>query len=120
MSENNGESLDALIKKVDALYPSPSERASRIFQSLKTADPTATDWDTLCFATEFVGLMSQEWEWLRPVALRLNQLVYTAHYQNAERFLGANPDPSNRSKAVRPEGQETPGDPPPSRGNTLG
>ncbi len=68
------------IGEVDKQIASPSERASLVWQYLKSEHPDLTDWDLVCFSAEYLGMMVQVHPWLEELAKKLNMLVYTAHY----------------------------------------
>lgn len=75
-------------EQVDSLFPSPNERAHEIW-SIISATPQLiekTDWDLLCFAVEYIAMMSQNWHWLEEDAKKLTNLLYTAHYLSAENY----------------------------------
>ena len=71
----------ALITRVDAQTPSPSDRAKRVLEILR-ADPNVDTWDVLCFCAEYLGMMSSAWPWLELPAKNLTHLIYTAHYEH--------------------------------------
>lgn len=86
MAESSGSSQQKLMELVDKQFANPSERAHEIW-SIIQANPSLiekTDWDLLCFAVEFIGMMSQTWTWLQEDAKKLNRLLYTAHYLDRE------------------------------------
>lgn len=78
------ESLAAAIRELDSKLPSPEKRASHIFSILRNEHPELTDWDLLCFATNYIAFMTQAFPWLEKEAKALNNLVYTAHYVATE------------------------------------
>lgn len=87
MAESSGDSKqEQLMALVDKQFANPSTRAKEIW-SIIQANPSLiekTDWDILCFAVEFIGMMSQSWTWLEEDAKKLNRLLYTAHYLDRE------------------------------------
>lgn len=87
------EELEALMRKIDLLYPSPSDRASKIHRLIQEQLPDATNWDVICFCVEYLGYMSVQPElmWLKNVALLGNKLVYKAHYLMHEEYLKDQP-----------------------------
>lgn len=94
------------IAEVDRLYVSPGERANYIWALLKSEHPDLTDWDVICFAGEFLGMMSSQHLWLTEAAKRVVGLIYAAHYMNAEQI-----DANSTIKRSPPKD----GGPPPNR-----
>jgi hypothetical protein len=78
----------AHIDATDERVVSPSERAEYIWTCLKQEHPDLTDWDVLCFAGEYLGMMSPTYLWLEEPAKRVLGLIYTAHYMNPEQIDG--------------------------------
>jgi hypothetical protein len=76
------------IAEIDGRVVSPSERAEYIWAVLKSEHPDLTDWDVLCFAGEYLGMMTQTYLWLEEPAKRVLGLIYTAHYMNPETIDG--------------------------------
>jgi|SRR5215203_720207 len=74
---------EQIIAAIDAQTLSPAARAQVVWAALKEKLPDATNWDLICFCTEYLGYCVSEFEWLEPPAKRLSTLVYTAHYLNA-------------------------------------
>jgi len=75
---------EQLIAEVDKRVVSPDERANYIWQLLKKEHPDLTDWDVLCFAIEYIGMMHTVHSWLEFPAKHLTSLLYNAHYLNSE------------------------------------
>lgn len=74
------------IREVDQRFVSPGERANHIWTILKSEHPELTDWDVICFAGEYLGMMSRVHLWLEEPAKRAIGLIYAAHYMNAEKI----------------------------------
>lgn len=70
-----------LIARVDAAHPSPSARAQRVLDVLRTNTQLET-WDVACFCVEYLGFMTPVWPWLEQDVQRLARLIYTAHYEH--------------------------------------
>jgi hypothetical protein len=51
-----------------------------VWDLIKTNFPNLTDWDILCFASQYIAMQSLNWMWLQEPAKDLAKLVYTAHY----------------------------------------
>jgi hypothetical protein len=68
------------VEEIDARTDAPNVRAERIWQTLKRHAPNETNWDVLCFAVEFIGMLVHEFPWLEVVAKPLATRFYTAHY----------------------------------------
>lgn len=62
----------------------PGERTKRVFTHL-VASGQFTNWDILCFATEYIASMVGTLPWLEPPARWLVRLVYMAHYIRFEK-----------------------------------
>jgi hypothetical protein len=77
--------LEARMKVVDGLMPSPEERAEVVWTLLRSHFPDLTDWDILCFATQYIAMQSAQWTWLLEPAKELSNLVHTAHYMMNEK-----------------------------------
>ena len=77
---------EAHIGEVDQRFVSPGERANYIWSLLKSEHPELTDWDVICFAGEFLGMMSNVHLWLQDPTKRVVGLIYAAHYMNAEQI----------------------------------
>lgn len=75
---------EELISKVDAVYDSPQTRASAIWDVIQKQG--VTDWDTVCFAAEALGLLSARYSYLTEAAKAVLRLVYHAHYFYPENF----------------------------------
>lgn len=72
------------IAEIDEKVVSPGERANYIWKLLKQEHPDLTDWDVLCFASEYLAMMSSAHLWLEDAAKKVVGLIYTAHYMNPE------------------------------------
>ncbi len=68
------------VDEIDARTDAPNVRAQRIWHVLRQHAPNESNWDVLCFAVEYVGMLSPEFPWLEDVARALAARVYTAHY----------------------------------------
>lgn len=68
------------IDEIDQRVAAPEVRADRIWKILREHAPDKTNWDVLCFAVEFIGMLVPEYPWLEDVAKPLVSRVYTAHY----------------------------------------
>lgn len=77
--------LQRRIEETDAITPSPSARAERVWRLLQVHDPDLTTWDVLCFCAEFIALTAQRYQWILPIARRFVGLVYSAHYYDEHR-----------------------------------
>lgn len=88
------------IGTVDKQIASPSERAALVWNLLRSEHPDLTDWDLICFSTEYLGMMVQVHPWLEELAKKLAALVYTAHY------LTPDTDVSSSIERRDPEGSE--------------
>lgn len=80
MVESDRRDKQAAVSKIDSKYASPSERAAHIWNILRTEHPNLTNWDLICFSSEYLGTMSTMMEWLKKPVQELLRLVYTAHY----------------------------------------
>src|SRR4051812_37523920 len=76
------------IAEIDRRVVSPGERADYIWQCLKREHPDLTDWDVLCFAGEYMGMMRETYPWLEEPAKRVLGLIYAAHYMNPDTIDG--------------------------------
>jgi hypothetical protein len=79
-SQHKRSLTEELIKSIDERVDSPALRAQSIWDSIRVIHPEWTDWDLLCFAIEFLGMISPRWPWLTSNAKQLAGLVYHAHY----------------------------------------
>lgn len=73
-------SITEVMDAVDRLKPSPSQRASEIWEILHAHAIKRTDWDLVCFCAEFLGHMVSVHPWLKEPVRELSRLVYQAHY----------------------------------------
>lgn len=106
---------EAHIRDVDQRFVSPGERADYIWQLLRAEHPELTDWDVICFAVEYLGMMSRVHLWLEDAAKKAAGLVYAAHYMNAENIdansgLKRPPAPPDDKPKDREEGVNTSGE----------
>jgi hypothetical protein len=92
--------LDKRIGVIDALIPSPAQRAARIWKVIRAHDVGYTDWDIICFAAEVLGYFVPRYPWMTTVVQRLNKLVYNAHYLATEEMclIPKNPDLDLKTK----------------------
>lgn len=83
-------SLQERMLEVDKITESPSKRAQKVWEYAKlVSDKTGfTTWDLLCFATEWLGIMTPVWPWLEEPARSLAKRVYYAHYYLTDVVLG--------------------------------
>src|SRR3954469_20742226 len=72
------------IRNVDNKVASPSVRAGLVWEFLRIEQPHLTDWDLICFAVEFLGMMTHTHPWLEEDVKSISKLVYTAHYLTPE------------------------------------
>lgn len=116
-TEDNGnerKSLNERMAEVDAITPSPSQRAQKIWeQARKMSDESGfTTWDLLCFLTEWLGIMVPLWPWLEEPARTLARRVYYAHYYLTDVVLGeerkgrASPGELPDTRPVEVEGEK--------------
>lgn len=104
---------EAHIAATDERVVSPSERAQYIWSCLKQEHPDLTDWDVMCFAGEYLGMMSSAYAWVEEPAKRVLGLIYTAHYMNPDQIDGEScikrppRKPSDRPAEREPEREQS-------------
>lgn len=80
----NGE-LNQRINERDKVTPSPEERAGYILNLIKDNNNDITDWDIICFCSEYLGAMVINYNWLEVECIQLiTRRVQTAHYTRDE------------------------------------
>lgn len=89
-----------LIKKRDAISPTPEQRAQELWSAIHTLNPRPTQWDIVCFCVESLAVVSSEYEFLKPIVARLVSVVYTAHYNTPEPWPSALDDKRNEQRAT--------------------
>lgn len=70
-----------LIAELDEKYSSPTKRARKVFTILRETAPELTNWDLLCFASGYIGIIGEKYPWLVSEAKVINKLVHIAHYR---------------------------------------
>lgn len=84
-SEREDKEYIRRIKDRDSLTPSPEERAGYVLNLIKDHNNKITNWDLLCFCTEFLGSQVLLYDWLDERAIKLITIrVQTAHYMRDE------------------------------------
>lgn len=76
--------------------------------------PDLTDWDLVCFAAEYLGMMVNVHPWLEEDAKHICSLVYTAHYltpdvdvtSGLERRSSEGSESVDPQEARRPDGSQ--------------
>lgn len=69
------------IIKRDAETPAPEVRAGYIYKLLKEHGPELTNWDLLCFCSEYLASQLAVYDWLSPMSVRIITIrVMEAHY----------------------------------------
>jgi hypothetical protein len=77
--------LEHIIRERDELTPSPEVRAKFVLDLLTAHGPKLTNWDLLCFCTEYLGSQVLIYSWLDEFKIRsLAQIVQEAHYLREE------------------------------------
>lgn len=84
-----------VMEQRDAINASPEQRASYIWPVVQRMNPKPTAWDIICFCAEAFASIAGGYDFLKPFAKRLIQIVYTAHYHT--------PDPYPSALEVQPE-----------------
>ena len=74
--------------EIDANYPSPTQNAELVFKHLRTEHPELTNWELLCFAAMYIGLVGDEYPWLKMPAMAINRLLHILHYKYPEKTSG--------------------------------
>jgi hypothetical protein len=89
METNNPEheQLKQTIAKVDNKTPTPSDRANKVYKILMSTE--VSNWDCVCFAAEFLGMMVPVMPWIEKSAKEISKLVYTQHYLLSEDVIEA-------------------------------
>jgi len=89
MAESDSESERiARIAKIDAITASPEKRALRVYECIKrdsdANEQRLTNWDMICFCTEYLAQQAAAFGWLTPLMKQLVGLIYYAHYYEGE------------------------------------
>lgn len=92
--------LREVVERVDKHTESPTARAQRVWNLVKSQNPELTDWDILCFAVEYIGSMVANWAWLEDVAKPLAKRLYVAHYS----MMDKPPEPEKKEEISGSEG----------------
>ena len=71
--------------EIDASYPSPTQNAEHVFALLRTEHPELSNWELLCFAAMYIGLVGDDYPWLKMPAMAINRLLHILHYKYPER-----------------------------------
>ena len=93
--------VDKVIERVDHATPGPGERALFIWELFRKEHPDLTDWDLVCFASNYLGYISPAFPWLHDSARAICSLVYKAHYLNGDKLDTASA--IRRDASVLPE-----------------
>lgn len=73
------------IRERDELTPSPEIRAKFILDLIQDHNKELTNWDILCFCSEYLGSQVLIYEWLESeLVQRIATRVQLAHYLNDE------------------------------------
>jgi len=92
----NSQQWNAQIAEVDKIIPDPVQRAKKIYDILKQHEDL-TDWDLVCFSSEFLGLMSMgPLPYLDKVAKEVGKLVYMQHYFHTNEAVTNTPVNKNK------------------------
>lgn len=84
-SDDRDIEFEARIETRDKGTPNPENRAGWIFRELKSKYPNLTNWDLLCFASEFIASNVLAYEWLPREEIKLIlRRIYIAHYMLEE------------------------------------
>jgi hypothetical protein len=81
MTEESNEITEELMKEVDKTTLDPGQRAQKVLLILRQ-NKELTNWDILCFAVEYMGLMSLQQPILMKAAQVITKWLYIAHYVN--------------------------------------
>ena len=76
------------MEEIDDLYPSPTQNAELVFGILRTEHPELTNWELLCFASMYIGLVGDQYPWLKMPAMAINRLLHILHYKYPEKTSG--------------------------------
>lgn len=68
-----------LIDAVDKVKESPDSRALRVYNLIKD-NPKVTNWDVICFCSQFLASQIHSLPWLNAPVKVLSRLIYTQHY----------------------------------------
>lgn len=80
MGETDRE-LEQRISERDKLTPSPEVRAGYILNLIKDHNNDITNWDLLCFCSEYLGSQVLVYDWLDMNAVRaIVSTIQEAHY----------------------------------------
>ncbi len=95
----NKEEFNALVKKIDKEVLDPTQRAEKVWHILldfsekrekekeREGESPLTDWDIVCFCTEFLAMLSlTKMDYVNSIARELTRLVYTQHYMSLDTF----------------------------------
>ena len=109
--------------EIDDLYPSPTQNAELVFNILRTEHPELLDWKLLCFAVMYIGMVGDQYPWLKMPAMAINRLLHILHYKYPEKTSGTvgyvdetvhkdrkikrQRNNSGDSKAIRSDGKAT-------------
>lgn len=88
----SSDSIKELMKEVDALHPSPSQRAERVYSILMHHAPELSLWDIACFSIEMLGKVSLDPSFQPVIGAPVKELsrqIYSIHYFNSEELFGA-------------------------------
>ena len=76
------------MEEIDAKYPSPTQNAELVFNLLRIEHPELSNWELLCFAAMYIGLVGDEYPWLKMPAMAINRLLHILHYKYPEKTSG--------------------------------
>jgi len=71
--------------EVDARYPSPTQNAERVFNILRTEHPDLSNWELVCFSAMYLGLVGDEYPWMKMPVMAVNRLLHILHYKYPEK-----------------------------------
>lgn len=84
----NKAELIKFIEERDTKYESPQKRAERIWEIIQVySKEPISDWDVVCFCTNYIGQASAQHLFLAQLARKLNHIVYDYHYAMPESEL---------------------------------
>jgi hypothetical protein len=72
--------INPRIQESDQISPSPEDRAAVVLAFIRQHMPDLTNWDLICFCSNYLAAESLSIQWLQPPAKEITRLVYTAHY----------------------------------------
>lgn len=88
MEGKNGEARDfntRIMEERDKINPSPSVRATAVWNILNSHNPRPTLWDIVCFSTEALTISAAEsYPFLAKIVRALVTNVYAIHYHGDE------------------------------------